>query len=208
MSDAALVLLRASGWLPALLLALSLSVTPLCALPLPSPVRVRLGRLRRPLGIAAGLSALVHALLAARLYLQVDLIASLPEIPWLRSGALALAVLVALLVTSSKRVVRVLGLRLWKPLHRFAYVAAALVVHHLLLAPFAPRIAVLALAAVLALGLCVRALSVGARFRRRAAGRAPGTTRAAPRGGRRGPARSRGACVSRGFPRTRTTSRR
>lgn len=208
MSDAALLLLRASGWLPALLLGLSLSVTPALALPLPPSVRGGLGRMRRPLGIAAGICALAHAILAYQLYLHRDLIESLREIAWLRSGALALAVLLVLLITSSKRVVRALGLRLWKPLHRFAYVAGALVVHHLLLAPFAPRASVLALSAVLALGLCVRAASAGVRVRRRGADRASDTTRAAPRGGRRGPARSRGGSVSRGFPRTRTTSRR
>jgi sulfoxide reductase heme-binding subunit YedZ len=208
MSDAALLLLRASGWLPALLLALSLSMTPLGALPLRASLRARFARARRPLGMAAGFCALAHVAVATRVYLQSDVIAALREIAWLRSGALALAVLLALLLTSSKRVVRALRLRLWKPLHRFAYVAAALVVHHLLLAPFAPKGAVLMLAAVLGLGLLVRSAKAGAALRWRAADRARGTTRAAPRGGRRGRARSRGACASRGGPRTRTRSPR
>jgi sulfoxide reductase heme-binding subunit YedZ len=208
MSDAALLLLRASGWLPALLLALSLAMTPLGALPLRASWRARSARARRPLGIAAGFCAVVHAVVATRVYLQADVISALREIAWLRSGALAFAVLVALLVTSSQRVVRALRLRLWKPLHRFAYVAAALVVHHLLLAPFAPKRAVLALAAVLGLGLLVRAAKAGVSLRRRAADRASGTRRAAPRGGHRARARSRGASASRGCPRTRTTSPR
>jgi sulfoxide reductase heme-binding subunit YedZ len=206
-SDTALLALRASGWLPALLLAASLSVTPALRLPLPGSIRTRLSRARRPLGIAAGALACVHAIVASRLYLQSDVIASLREIAWLRSGALALVVLSALLVTSSKRVVRALGLRLWKPLHRFAYVAAALVVQHLLLAPFAPRVAVIAFAVVVALGFAARAVRARPRLRR-AGDRASGTTRAAPRGGRRGRARSRGACGSRGSLRTPTTSRR
>lgn len=208
MSDAALLLLRASGWIPALLLALSLTMTPLGALPLRASVRARVARARRPLGIAAGLCALAHVVVATRVYLQWDLIGALREIAWLRSGALALAVLVALLLTSSKRLVHALGLRLWKPLHRFAYVAAALVVHHLLLGPFAPKWAALALAVLLGAGGLVRVAKAGAALRRRAADRARDTRRAAPRGGRRGPARSRGACVSRGSLRTRTTSPR
>ncbi len=169
MSDDALRLLRASGWLPALLLALSLAVTPTLRLPLPLPpaARARLAGARRPLGIAAGLGALGHAVIASQLYLQSDLVSALRDIPWLRSGALALAVLVALLVTSSRRLVRAARLRLWKPLHRLAYVAAALVVHHLALAPFAPRVAVLGLALALGAGVVVRLVRSGqARSRR------------------------------------------
>lgn len=152
MSDAGLLALRATGWSAALLLAAALASTPLSRLP---PLRA-LARARRRLGIAASTLALGHATLALVVYLPRDVWDTLTHVTWLRSGALALALLVALLVTSFPRVVTALRVAHWKPLHRLAYVAAALVVHHLALAPFAPRAWVLALAAVLATSLVAR----------------------------------------------------
>jgi sulfoxide reductase heme-binding subunit YedZ len=70
--------------------------------------------------------------------------------PHLRAGLLALCVLVALLLSSFPSLVRLLGLRTWKELHRLAYVAALLVLQHVLLAPFAPRATVLLLFALAA----------------------------------------------------------
>ena len=59
--------------------------------------------------------------------------------PYLRAGVAALAILLALLITSYPGLVRALRVRLWKPLHRLAYVAAILVFQHLVLAPFATK---------------------------------------------------------------------
>lgn len=143
MSEEALLALRASGWIAALALLGALAATPLGRL------QVRALAARRPLGIAAALGALVHATVALGVYLRGAWWEAIPSVAWLRSGALALALLVPLLVTSFPALVRRFGVRLWKPLHRLAYVTGALVVHHLLLAPFAPRAWALSFAAVL-----------------------------------------------------------
>jgi sulfoxide reductase heme-binding subunit YedZ len=142
-SEATLWALRATGWLGALALAAALAATPLGRL---DP---RALRARRPLGIAAALAALTHGAVALGAYVGDEWAGALTAIPWMRSGALALALLLPLLATSFPPVVRRLGVRLWKPLHRLAYVSAALAVHHVLLAPFAPRAWGLALAALL-----------------------------------------------------------
>lgn len=157
MSDAALLTLRASGWGATLLLLAALAITPLARLaPARWPPRAKLVASRRVFGIVAALSALAHALIALSVYLPPAPWQAFVEVTWLRSGALALALLVPLLLTSFPPVVRALRIAAWKPLHRLAYVAAALVVHHLLLAPFAPRAWVLALLAAFSLALLAR----------------------------------------------------
>lgn len=157
MSELALFALRATGWTAAVLLTLTLAVTPLARLRLPTRFpRAKLLASRRSLGVACAVLALAHATTALVVYLPSDAWSAITEITWLRSGALAVALLVPLLLTSFPALVRNARIVLWKPLHRLAYVAAALVVHHLLLAPFAPRAWVLALAVVLALVLLAR----------------------------------------------------
>ncbi|HJL15217.1 MAG TPA: ferric reductase-like transmembrane domain-containing protein, partial [Sandaracinaceae bacterium LLY-WYZ-13_1] len=130
---------RASGWT-----ALGALLCSLCA----TPVGRVLGRVRpraeravapwrRALGVTAAATASLHAGLALSTYLggSLDPIA---DYPWLRGGALALAILWALWLTSYPRVVRALRVKLWKPLHRLAFVAALLALQHVLLAPMAP----------------------------------------------------------------------
>ena len=91
------------------------------------------------------------------------------DISWLRAGALAWLILLALWLTSYPALVRALGLRLWKPLHRLAYVAGLLAFQHTLLSPFAPRDWVLA---VFALTGLVAMLRLGPRrWRLRSAGK-------------------------------------
>jgi len=156
-SDAALLTLRASGWLAALLLLAALAITPLARLaPARWPRRGQLVASRRVFGIVAASIALGHALIALAVYLPSEPWQAFVEVTWLRSGALALALLVPLLLTSFPPIVRALRVAAWKPLHRLAYVAAALVVHHLLLAPFAPRAWVLALASAFGVALLAR----------------------------------------------------
>jgi len=158
-SDAALLTLRASGWLAALLLLAALAITPLARLTPPLfSRRARLVASRRVFGIVAASIALAHALVALTVYLPSAPWQAFVEVTWLRSGALALALLVPLLLTSFPPIVRALRVAAWKPLHRLAYVAAALVVHHLLLAPFAPRAWVLALACAFGFALLARLL--------------------------------------------------
>ena len=50
--------------------------------------------------------------------------------PFLLTGLIAFSILLALAATSFNRAVRWLGGRNWKQLHRFAYIAAALVAYH------------------------------------------------------------------------------
>jgi sulfoxide reductase heme-binding subunit YedZ len=151
-SDAQILFLRATGWTAAALFVVALAATPLGRVPRLD----MLPRWRRGLGIWAACAALAHFATAFTVYLPRDFWSAITTVTWLRSGALALAVLVAMLVTSFPVVVRALRIVLWKPLHRLAYVAAPLVVHHLLLAPFVPRAWAFAFAAVLALLFAAR----------------------------------------------------
>lgn len=157
MSELALLALRATGWTAAVAFAITLVITPLARVGLPRWLpRARLSASRRWFGIATAALALAHAATALVVYLPRDAWSAITQITWLRSGALALALLVPLLLTSFPWIVRKTRVVLWKPLHRLAYVAAALVLHHLVLAPFAPRAWVLGLASVLTISLLAR----------------------------------------------------
>lgn len=145
---------QATGYSALAALLLSLSMTPIRHL------AVRLGRssaaaylpaLRRSLGITAATFALAHAALALSTYLWNSWPTVINE-PFLRAGLVTLAILTALLATSFPRIVRLLRIRLWKPLHRLAYIAGIFAFQHLLLAPFADRrLVVVIFAAALAL---------------------------------------------------------
>ncbi len=144
--------IRGTAWCAMIGLGLSLCATPIGA------VLVRLGRatqrqvtaVRRALGISAAALATLHGGLALATWLadawQVTLTLS-----WIRSGLLAWAVLAALWLTSFPRLVARLRIAsLWKPLHRLAWVAFALALHHAMLSPFAPRDWVMTTAVVVA----------------------------------------------------------
>jgi len=155
--------LRGSGWLALSILIAALFATPI---QLVSRLRdrelapvVKSSALRRALGITAAWLALLHGLLAYAGPLQARIGAAFTT-SHLVAGATALGVLLLLLLTSFGRVLRALRLRYWKELHRLAYVAAVLALQHLLLSPSAPRRLVLAVAAILALGLALRLLAV------------------------------------------------
>lgn len=102
------------------------------------PILVRLtrhaplARHRRSIGVAAGLYALVHLALFVWLVLGGDLGAlgrEIVERPYVLAGMSALALLVPLLLTSTRGWMRRLGRR-WKALHRAVYPAALLAVVH------------------------------------------------------------------------------
>jgi len=136
---------RGSGWIALCALLGSLSITPtmraLDALGrddlLPS-----LTALRRGLGISAALTSLAHALLAHAGVLRANLSVVFAS-AHLRAGAVALGILLVLCVTSFPKLVALLRIRFWKELHRLAYVAALLVLAHVLLSPWASRTLVL-----------------------------------------------------------------
>ncbi|MCG8457044.1 MAG: ferric reductase-like transmembrane domain-containing protein [Holophagales bacterium] len=172
-------LLRATGWTACGALLLSLSMTPLSRLAelLPtrrgrSPRRAAWAAYRRAFGVASAVLAMVHAGLALGTYLR-DSWATLLHWPYLRSGLVAVSVLAALLLTSFPGLVKALRLGAWKELHRLAWVAAALVLHHLLLSPFADRRTVLA---VFGTWLAVAGLRLLPRTGRRPVAGEPGAT--------------------------------
>ena len=153
----ALELSRATGWLALGMLALALCATPvqrvLRAVRRDHPVAARVPAWRRRLGIGSAVLAIVHAVASLSGYLR-DAWPAVVSWPHLRAGLVAACILVALLITSFPSVVRALRIRLWKPLHRLAYVAALFVLLHLVLSPFAPRGVVVAVfAAVVSIGL-------------------------------------------------------
>ncbi len=157
------------GWLAALALVSSL-LTSLLARWAMGPRRARLVAARRLLGLAGFGLAVVHALASigtallprspAALWTMLDALA------YLRHGALALALLAPLALTSFAKVNARLRLRAWGALHRLVYAASVLVALHVLAGPEAdPRLA-LTLAVVMALLLLGRVVPV----RRSAAG--------------------------------------
>lgn len=147
---------RSSGWVALAFLLLALSASPVkrgLEAWRGRSLEHRVGPLRRALGISAAALASIHALVALKTYLD-GAFGSVLSHPWLRAGVLALAVLIALWVTSYPRLVRSLRVKLWKPLHRLAFVAGLLAFQHVMLSPFAPRgwtLAVFGAAAVLGL---------------------------------------------------------
>ncbi|MCB9597548.1 MAG: ferric reductase-like transmembrane domain-containing protein [Sandaracinaceae bacterium] len=141
--------IRGSAWCALLALGGALCVTPL------GNLLMRAGRadardltrVRRALGIAAAALATLHAGLALTTWLADAWRVSL-SLTWIRSGVIAWAVLALLWLTSYPTLVARLRVKLWKPLHRLAYVAFALVIHHAMLSPLAPRSWVLTTAVV------------------------------------------------------------
>lgn len=161
----ALWLARGTGWSALGALMLALSATP--AGRLLARLRPRLhvspwiAAFRRAFGIAAATLALLHAATVLAGYLR-GAWAALLSFAYLRAGLVALAILLVMLATSFPLLVRRLHVRLWKPLHRLGYLAALLVLDHLLLSPFSPRALTLELfAALFAIGL-LRLLPAGA----------------------------------------------
>jgi sulfoxide reductase heme-binding subunit YedZ len=135
------------GWLALALLASSLGVS-LATRWQTGPARARGLRLRRAAGLGGAALALVHALVSLALFAPPDLaglFALLEGLPFLRHGALALALLAPLVATSFPALHARLGLRGWSALHRLVYAAVALAALHVLGGPSAdPRIALAA----------------------------------------------------------------
>ena len=151
-------LARISGWTAAASLLLSLSMTPLARLNSYVLVehipRTLWPALRRALGITAASAALAHAAWVAFAYLDRSWSAIVAH-AYLRAGLISLCILLPLLLTSFPAITRKLRVRLWKPLHRLSYLAAAFLLQHLLLSPFASRRwIILVFSATLLLGLC------------------------------------------------------
>lgn len=125
-------LLNQFGLLALVFLLASLAPTPLKALfALTWPMRIR-----RLLGLCAFFYASLHLLT----YVLLDragelrtLLEDLAKRPFVTVGFMAWLMLVPLALTSSDRMVKRLGFRHWKQLHRLSYVAALLAVVHFVL---------------------------------------------------------------------------
>lgn len=160
-------LCRLSGYASLFFLLVALSITPIRRISAwlrASPPQDWLLSLRRRAGITAALLALVHAGCALLTYLR-DSWAVLLEWSFTRAGLLALLVLVLLLVTSFPWIVRLLRVKVWKQLHRLAYVAAFFVFQHIFLAPFSSRWWAIVLLATFLVLIAVRFLPAPKRSR-------------------------------------------
>lgn len=145
----ALAVARATGWVAAVGLWLTLVASPL------DRVLPGARRWRRPLGLATGLAASAH--------LGASLVGPLEGSwraawtwPSLRSGLVAWGLLLILMVTSSTWVIRTLRIAHWKVLHRLVYAVALLVGLHVVTSPYGSLRAELVLAGALVMILLVR----------------------------------------------------
>ena len=120
------------GLVGCVLLAVVLTFSPLRVLFPRSAVARALNRHRRLVGVAAFAYGLLHFVAHTRHVYDGTFETFTKEIgkPFQLVGLGALLILFVLTVTSLNAVVRWLGARAWKNLHRFAYVAAALAAWH------------------------------------------------------------------------------
>jgi sulfoxide reductase heme-binding subunit YedZ len=136
LTDPLKFILHHLGFVACLLLAIVLTFTPLRVLFPRWGVAAALNRHRRLVGVSAFAYALLHFLV--HVYYQYDgtYDGTLTQLgkelqkPFQLTGLVALTILFVLAVTSFNAAVRWLGGKKWKNLHRFAYLAAALVAYH------------------------------------------------------------------------------
>ena len=123
-------LLHHLGFVACVLLAAVLALTPLRVIFPKSKLTLALNRHRRLIGVSAFVYAALH--LATHLVYEggFHVLASDVKKPFLLTGLIAFTILLVLAVTSLHRLVRALGAKHWKMLHRLAYVAAALAAYH------------------------------------------------------------------------------
>ncbi len=124
------------GLMGCLLLVSVLSLTPLRVLAPKWDVALALNRHRRLIGVAAFAYALLHFSVQVLYQYDGTLAGTLDQLgrelqkPFQLTGLVALVILLVLAITSLHALVRRLGGRTWKRIHRLAYVAAALVAYH------------------------------------------------------------------------------
>ncbi len=159
-----------------LLLAISLALGPLNLLRrLHNPVH---SSLRRDVGIAAGVTGILHTILGLQVHMQGALRAyfMLPAAPSLKGnlfvatnwlGLISAALLLVLVGISNNPSVRSLGLPRWKRLQRWAYVAAVAMLIHAFLYEFLETRVLIGVLTTIAAALAVTILQIkGARARR------------------------------------------
>ncbi len=120
------------GFVACVLLAVVLTFTPLRVLWPKSKLAQALNRHRRLVGVGAFAYALLHLiayLLGNGLSTLVHDAYVVPK-PFILAGLTAFTILLVLAITSLHALVRWIGGRRWKNLHRLAYLAAALAAYH------------------------------------------------------------------------------
>jgi sulfoxide reductase heme-binding subunit YedZ len=157
-----------------------LALTLLVATLLCTPLKIVTGwtwgiKLRRTLGLFAFFYASLHFLTYFVVDQGLDLRAVVADITkrrFILVGFLAFVILIALAVTSPKRMVRRMGFARWKRLHRLAYVAGSLGVIHFIWRVKKDLHEPLIFAAILGVAFALRALDA---LRRRARKTGPST---------------------------------
>ena len=118
------------GFVACLLLATVLTFTPLRVLFPQSEIVRSLNRHRTLVGVSAFVYAALHFTTHLVYEGGVAILKSDVKKPFLLTGLTTFTILLVLAATSPHAVLRALGGRLWKRIHRFAYVAAALAAYH------------------------------------------------------------------------------
>jgi sulfoxide reductase heme-binding subunit YedZ len=124
------------GFTASCLLAIVLTFTPLRVLFPKWDIAQALNRHRRLVGVSAFAYGLLH--FATHLFYELQggaqgvghVLKTDFTKPFLVTGMIALTILLVLAITSLNAAIRWLGGKVWKNLHRFAYLAAGLVVYH------------------------------------------------------------------------------
>ena len=121
--------MRLSGIWACVFVAAALSVTPL--------MKIKrfnwLARYRRFVGLSAFFYSMLHLVIYLLLFAGLSwrwIRSDLVEKPYIYAGVFALLVLLALAITSTKKMMKLLG-RNWKRLHRLIYLATIAIVLHL-----------------------------------------------------------------------------
>lgn len=130
-ADPLKVLERSLGLWSLRFLVLGLAVTPLVRLGGPNLIRYR-----RAIGLLAFYYAALHVTVYAWLDQGLDLAAIWGDIvkrPYITVGMLALLVLIPLAATSTDGMVKRLGAKAWRALHRWVYLAAAAAALHFIM---------------------------------------------------------------------------
>ena len=135
-ADALKYILHHFGFVACLLLATVLAFTPLRVLWPKWGVSQALNRHRRLVGVAAFVYAALH--LSAHLIYEGGFdvsaipgtLATAVKKPFQLTGLIAFVILLVLAVTSFNAMIKWLGGKLWKNIHRLAYVAAGLAAYH------------------------------------------------------------------------------
>lgn len=130
LADPLKYLLHHFGFVACVLLAVVLALTPLRVLWPRSRVAAALNRHRRTIGVSAFVYALIH--LACQILHEAGWPTFWTDLrkPFILVGVLAFAILAVLAATSFNAVIRWMGGRRWKGLHRLAYIAAGLAAYH------------------------------------------------------------------------------